>query len=345
MTNRLTVCAMLAFALGAAATIARGQGGPNGTGSTAAAQSVPAAQRQKNAPGATREQFERWMKELNNWGRWGKDDQLGTANLYTPEKRKQALALAKTGTAVSLGHDVADDKGSDANNPFAIKMIISADPPLVRDRLDLDYHGGFFTHLDAICHVVYQDRIFNGFDFRQTITQDGCSRLAITGLKDGIATRAVLIDVPRLRGVPYLEPGTRVYREDIEEWERKAGVKVGAGDALLIRTGRWARRAKVGVSPGAGMDASFLPFLKDRDIALFGSDTAHELPANIPGLTVTVIHKFAVVARGMNLLDNLDLEAAAETAARLKRWEFLVTVNPLRIPKGTGSPINPIAFF
>ncbi len=307
---------------------------------------APAAVRHRNAAGATKEQFERWMKELSNWGRWGKDDQLGTANLYTVEKRKQALALARTGTNVSLAHDVVDEKGSDPNNPFLIKMIISPDPPLVRDRLDLDYHGGFFTHLDAVCHVVYQDRIFNGLDFKQTITQDGCARLAITNLKDGIVTRAVLIDVPRLRGVPYLEPGTRVYREDIEEWEQKAGVKVGAGDALLIRTGRWPRRAKVGVTPGAGMDASFLPFLKDRDVALFGSDTAHELaPENIPGLRLTVIHKFAVVARGMNLLDNLDLEAAAETASRLKRWEFMLTVSPLRIPKGTGSPINPIAMF
>lgn len=335
MIRPVTTCVLVAVAVGVVGTIAGGQSTPG----------VPAAVRQKNAAGATKEQFERWMRDLTNWGRWGKDDQLGTANLYTVEKRKQALALAKTGTTVSLGHDVADEKGSDTNNPFALKMIISPDPPLVRDRLDLDYHGGFFTHLDAVCHVVYQDRIFNGLDFRQTITQDGCARLAITGLKDGIATRAVLIDVPRLRGVPYLEPGTRVYREDIEEWERKAGVKVGAGDALLIRTGRWPRRAKVGVTPGAGMDASFLPFLKDRDVALFGSDTAHEVPENVPGLDMTVIHKFTVVARGMNLLDNLDLEAAADTAARLKRWEFMLTVSPLRIPKGTGSPINPIAFF
>jgi len=335
MKSRIFRCAALVLAAGGLALTAAGQ--PTGDKSGV---------RKGNAPGATKEQFERWMKELSNWGRWGKDDQLGTANLYTQVKRKQALALAATGTSVSLAHDVIDDKGSDPNNPFRIRMIISPDPPLVRDRLDLDYHGGFFTHLDAICHVVYQDRIFNGLDFRQTITEDGCARMAITNLKDGIVTRAVLIDVPRLRGVPYLEPGTRVYREDIEDWERKVGVKVGSGDALLIRTGRWARRAKVGATPGAGMDASFLPLLKDRDVALFGSDTAHELmPDNIPGLSLTVIHKFAVVARGMNLLDNLDLEAVAETAERLKRWEFALTVNPLRIPKGTGSPINPIAIF
>jgi kynurenine formamidase len=317
------------------------------SGWTAFGQSSRLDQAQRaNAPGATKEEFERWMTEFSNWGRWGPNDELGAANLITETKRRQALGLAKTGTNVSLGHDVVDDKGSDPRNPFGIHMIISLDPPLVRDRLNFDYHGGFFTHLDALCHVVYKDKIYNGLDFKQTIDDSGCARLGITGLKDGLITRGVLIDVPRLRGVPSLENGARVYRADIEAWEKQAGVKVSAGDALLVRTGRWARRAKLGAAGGtAGFDASFLPFLKDRDIALFGSDTAHEVPNNIPGLNLTVFHKFAVVARGMNLFDNLDLEAAADTAARLKRWEFLLMASPIRVPKGTGSPINPIAVF
>ena len=300
--------------------------------------------RSANAPGATQEQFERWMTEHSNWGRWGDDDQLGAANLITPAKRKQAAALVETGEAVSLGHDVTDDLGSDPNRPFGLNMIISFDPDRIRDRLDIDYHGGFFTHLDAICHVVYDGRIYNGHDMRETVTDDGCEHLGITGLKDGVVTKAVLVDVPRLRGVPWLAPGTRVYREDIEEWEERTGAAVEPGDVLLIRTGRWARRRAEG-GGNAGMDASFLPLLAERDVALFGSDTAHELRDNIPGLDVTVIHKFMVVARGMNLFDNLDLEEAAETAARLGRWEFLFMASPVRVPKGTGSPINPIAVF
>ena len=333
--RKFAASVLTSIAIGAVAWTAQGQPAPT---------RAPGPQR--STPGATKEQFERWMTELSNWGRWGKDDQLGAANLITAAKRKQALALAKTGTNLSLAHDVADSKGSDAANPFALHMIISTDPPMVRDRLDIDYHGGFFTHLDALCHVVYQNKIYNGLDFRETVTQDGCAHLAITGLKDGVITRAVLIDLPRLKGVSYLEPGTRVYREDIEAWERKVGVKVGPGDALLVRTGRWARRAQVAAVGGpAGFDASFLPFMKDRDLALFGSDTAHELPNNIPGLNLTVVHKFAIVARGMNLLDNLDLEAAADTAARLRRWEFMLMVSPVRIPKGTGSPVNPLAVF
>ena len=302
--------------------------------------------RSANEPGATVEEFEQWMTELSNWGRWGENDQMGAANLITPAKRKQAAALVETGEAISLGHDVVDEFGSDTNRPFGLNMIISFDPDRIRDRLDIDYHGGYFTHLDAICHVVYGGKIYNGHDMRETVTEDGCAHLGITGLKNGVVTKAVLIDVPRLRGVPYLEPGTRVYRQDIEEWEQQTGATVEAGDVLLIRTGRWARRASEnGASGGAGMDASFLPFLAERDVALFGSDTAHEVGGNIPGFNETVIHKFAVVARGMNLFDNLDLEEAAETAARLDRWEFLFMAGPVRVPKGTGSPINPIAVF
>ena len=204
-------------------------------------------------------------------------------------------------------------------------MIISFDPDRIRDRLDIDYHGGFFTHLDAVCHVVYDGKIYNGHDFRRTVTDDGCEHLGITGLKHGVVTKAVLVDVPRLRGVPYLEPGTRVYREDIEAWEKQTGATVESGDVLLIRTGRWARRNAEGNAGGtAGMDASFLPFLAARDVALLGGDTAHEVRDNIPGFDATVIHKFTVVARGMNLFDNLDLEEAAATAARLERWEFLL---------------------
>ena len=300
--------------------------------------------RAANAPGATQEQFEQWMTELSNWGRWGADDQLGAANLITPAKRRQAAALVETGETVSLAHDVVDAQGSDPNRPFGLNMIISFDPDRIRDRLDIDYHGGFFTHLDAICHVVYDGRIYNGHDMRETVTDAGCEHLGITGLRDGVVTKAVLVDVPRLRGVPYLAPGARVYRQDIEEWEQRTGATVEPGDVLLIRTGRWARRSAEG-GGNAGMDASFLPLLAERDVALFGSDTAHELRDNIPGLDVTVVHKFAVVARGMNLFDNLDLEAAAETAARLGRWEFLFMASPVRVPRGTGSPVNPIAVF
>ena len=302
-----------------------------------------------NAPGATREEFERWMTELSNWGRWGQADELGAANLITEAKRREALGLAKNGTTVSLGHDLVDDKGSDVANPFGIHMIISLDPPLVRDRLNFDYHGGFFTHLDALCHVVYKDKIYNGLDFRQTVTDDGCARLGITGLKDGLLTRAVLIDVPRLRGVSALEGGTRVYRGDIEAWEKQAGVKVGSGDALLVRTGRWARRAKLGpwnvAQNAAGLHASTAPWIKARGVAFLGGDVGTDVvPSMVEGVNLPM-HTLLIAALGINLLDNQDLEAVAETAAKLNRWEFMLSIAPVPVTGGTGFPLNALAVF
>jgi kynurenine formamidase len=293
----------------------------------------------------TKAELERWMTERSNWGRWGKDDQLGAVNLITPAKRQQAAALVKTGTVVSLAHDLITEQAIDAPNPYLLNVSINPERQTARDRQDIDYHGTTFSHLDALCHVAYNGKVYNGFAFEEIVRKDGgCSKMGITALKDGIVTRGILLDIPRLKGLPYLEPGTHVYREDIEAWEKQAGVRVSSGDAIFLRTGRWARRAKLGPFSGlAGYDASFLPFLKDRDVALLGGDTAHEV-GTVPGFLLP-IHRFAIVARGMNLFDNLDLEAVADTAAKLKRWEFMLVAAPTRVPNGTGSPINPIAVF
>ncbi len=291
-------------------------------------------------------QFDQWMAELSNWGRWGPDDELGAANLMTAAKRREAAALVRTGTTVSLAHDMITEEAADAREPYVLQMTVNPEGQNSGDRIDLYFHGVTFSHLDGLCHVFYKDKIFNGFDFQEIVTEDGCSRMDTTAMKDGLVTRGILIDMPRLKGVPYLEPGTKLYREDIEAWEEQAGVTVGSGDALLLRTGRWAYRAEHGPAREmAGWDASVIPFLAERDIALLGADSVHEAPDSVPGLGVNPIHRFAIVARGMNLLDNLDLEAVAETAARLNRWEFMITIGPLRLHNTTGSPVNPIAIF
>lgn len=292
------------------------------------------------------EQFDRWMDELSNWGRWGDDDELGAANLMTEAKRQEAAALVRTGRTVSLAHDLITQEAADATEPFELQMTVNAEAQNSGDRIDVYFHGVTFSHLDGLCHVFYKDQIYNGFDFRDVVTEDGCSRMDTTAMKDGLVTRAVLVDMPRLKGVPYLEPGTKLYQEDIEAWEEHAGVTLGSGDALLLRTGRWSRRAEHGATREmSGWDASVIPFLAERDIALLGADSVHEAPGSVPGLNVNPIHRFAIVARGMNLLDNLDLEAAAQMAADLERWEFMLVVAPLRVAGGTGSPVNPIAIF
>lgn len=296
-----------------------------------------------------RARYDQMMKELSNWGRWGKEDQRGALNLITPAKRQQALALAKSGTHISLGHDALTP-------PFQLKMIIVPDNsvpmPRVSDRVEIDFHGGAYTHLDALCHIPYDGRTFNGYVLKETVTTtDGCTKNSVMNMKDGIVTRAILLDIPRLRGVRYLEPGTRVTRADIEAWEKQAKVRIGPGDAVLLRTGKWARPA--GAPGGAGWDLRALPLFKERDIAVVGSDYAHEVANNIEPTTLASeqrlnlapVHKILGNAMGLALVDNLDLEEAAETAARLNRWEFMLVVAPLRVPNGTGSPVNPIGFF
>jgi kynurenine formamidase len=193
--------------------------------------------------------------------------------------------------------------------------------------------------------VSYKGKMFNGVP-RSTATDEGCASLSILDLKQGIAIRGVLIDIPRLKNLDYLQPGTAIYAEDIEAWERHSGIKVRAGDLLLLRTGRWAgNQDRATPRSGAGFHASVAPWLKRRDIALIGSDYATDVaPSGIDGTSLP-LHQLLIVAMGVRILDNLDLEALAQEAAKRKRWEFLVTMAPLPIAGGTGSPINPIATF
>lgn len=293
----------------------------------------------------TKDQFDRWMTELSNWSRWGKTDELGAVNLITATKRQQAAALVKAGTVASLAHDLLTEKAVDAQNPYVLTPRISEASQYAFDRETIDFHGYTFSHMDALCHVGHNGKLYNGFVFQEVATSDrGCLKLGITGVKDQVVTRGVLIDIPRLKGLPYLEPGTHVYREDIEAWEKKAGVRISSGDAILLRTGRWARRARVApFMNAAGFDASVAPLLKERDVALIGSDGVQDV-GTLPGIALP-IHKFAIVALGANLFDNLDLEAVADAAAKLNRWEFLFMAAPTPVKNGSGSPINPLAVF
>lgn len=315
---------------------------PRGALSVAATQdnSAPALRAPRTA-----DEFDALFHQVKNWGRWGADDQLGAVNLITDAKRRQAVRLSKTGLTVSLAHNPITEKAEDATSPFEHTM----NRGFITDTYRVSYHGYAHSHLDALCHILYKDQTYNGYARAEVNTETGCRKLGIETLKQGVITRGILIDIPRLKGVPYLEPGTAVYQEDVEAWERQAGVKVGPGDALLLRTGRWARRDTVGPWPvgrsAAGFHASIAPWLKARGVALVGSDTAAEvMPSLVEGVTLPV-HTLVITALGINILDNQDLERLAQTSARLKRWEFLLTVNPLPVTGGTGSPLNTLVTF
>lgn len=296
-----------------------------------------------------RKDFERWMRDLSNWGRWGKDDQRGALNLVTPAKRKQALGLVRDGVSVSLARNVEKEKAVDNGAPFQHLMERSGTNNsefFSADLFKVSYHGMVHTHIDSLCHMFHQGRMYNGF-LQTEVTADGAHKLDILHLKNGLVSRAVLMDIPALKGVDYLEPGTPIYPEDLDAWEKRAGVKVGPGDIVLIRTGRWARRAKMGPWSGtfAGLHGSCARWLKDRDVAVLGSDAASDvIPSGVTDVPMP-IHQLSLIAMGTWILDNCDLEAVSIAARERGRWEFMLFVAPLAVPGGTGSPINPIATF
>ncbi len=301
-------------------------------------------------PKLSAKDVEEMMTTLSNWGRWGKEDELGTLNLITPQKRRQAAALVKEGVSVSLARDLAETK-SEGSTPFGHKMKStdqSGDSLSAADVYSFDYHGYLLTHLDGLCHLFHKGKMYNNFS-QQQVTEKGAERLAVTHMKGGLFTRGVLMDMPRLWGVKYLEGSRAIYPEDLEAWERKSGMRVESGDAILIRTGSWARRtveSEQAVEQNfAGLHASCLPWLKKRDVAIIGSDLATDVfPSGVEGFVLPV-HWVAITAMGTPILDNCDLEALSNAAGTRKRWSFLLTAAPLPVQGGTGSPINPIATF
>jgi hypothetical protein len=306
-----------------------------------------AASQGSSRPLVSEAQYEAWQTELSNWGRWGKDDQLGTLNLITPAKRMEALALVKEGVPVSLSANTFTEKAADVPRPAEWAMT-SASETGATDRVAFPcIHGAASTHIDSLAHTFFRGKMWNGYDTSALVTMEkGAEKNSVLTIKNGIVTRAVLYDIARLKGVPYLAPGDRIFPEDLEAWERKAGVQVGPGDALVLRWGRYGRRAKLGPDDGAaGLDNSILPWLKRRDIALIVWKTAGYTPQPAGDLFRNAVHNFVQAILGIHVLDRADLEALSEATASRNRWEFMLTVNPLALPNATGSPVNPIAMF
>jgi kynurenine formamidase len=285
---------------------------------------------------------------LSNWGRWGEDDQLGALNLITPEVTAAAAATVRSGRTVSCARTLNTEAAPDNPSPVAHHMIGTATEGWGADYFALAPHGYATSHIDALCHIFHEGKIFNGYS-ADTVTAHGATRLGIHHLRSGIVTRGVLLDVPAWRGVDALEPGEPIFPEDLEGAEERAGLRVRPGDALLVRTGRWRWRDEHGPwdlgRRAAGLDASCLAWLRERDVAALGSDGVSDvMPSRVEGVLMP-IHTVTLVVLGVHLLDNLDFDALAAASAEEGRWEFLFMVAPLVLRRGTASPVNPIAVF
>ena len=308
---------------------------------------------------SSREQVVRLFQECNNWGRWGPEDQLGTINYITPEKRKLAASLVKEGVSLSCSRPIVRERAPDVYEPVLHYMIssgerwagVKSEPGQDQGAVDfigLAFHGYTITHLDALGHIFWDGKMYNGFPAEAVTTREGATKESVDLLANGILTRGVLLDIPRLRGVKWLEPGEPIFPEELTAAEEGCGVRVESGDALFVRTGALRRRNELGPSPPlprAGLEAACVPWVHQRQVALLGSGQTNDVSVPEGSQAPSAFHHVGIVGMGLWLIDAANLEELAAACEERGRWEFMLSISPLRIVYGTGSPVNPIATF
>jgi kynurenine formamidase len=297
----------------------------------------------------TAQEFRELFDAVSNWGRWSEGAARGALNHLTPERIAAAARLVQSGTTITLSQPLSTEARLDVPEPADHHMtMLPGACGFAKDFIGVDYHNDGHTHIDAFCHIAFNGFLFDGTPER-SVTVRGAQAGAIDLLKDGLVGRGVLLDVPRVRGVPWVEPGEHVFPADLEAAERAQGIEVGRGDILLVRTGHTRRLAELGPwdtpRAKAGLHPTAASFLADRRIAALGSDgNSDTAPSTTEGVGFP-IHVLALNAMGVHLLDYLQLEDVAQHCEAVRRWEFLFAAAPLRIIGGTGSPLNPTAIF
>jgi len=304
-------------------------------------------------------EFDELFQKVSNWGRWGPDDERGTLNYITPAHVRAAAAQVRSGRSVSLALPINTVAGPDNPRPAVHYMVQTYDvksdigePQFALDYLASEFHGDCHTHIDALCHIAYKGRLYNGKLATSVVDSQGPASMDITAYAHGIIGRGVLLDIPRLRGVKWLEPGDAVTRDELEAAEKAEGVRLGQGDILVFRTGHHRRRLELGAwsceyggEGKAGLHSTAMLLLHDRKVAAFLPDGDGEtVPSNVEGVAYP-IHTLQIAAMGMAAADSLQFEELVRICEEERRWEFMVTIAPLRLPRGTGSLFNPIAIF
>jgi kynurenine formamidase len=305
-----------------------------------------------------------YFDTLSNWGRWGDDDQLGTLNHIEPAHKVAAAALVREGITVSCAFEIATQYPAGKQQRFMIKTGERLHDPhfephgysesdrvaTAGEYVGICCHGIDVTHIDALSHMFFDRKMYNGKPAGLVTAVEGATHHAMTALREGIVARGVLLDIPALRGVDYLPPGDAVHPEDLDAAAARQGVQVGPGDVVLLRTGNGHRRAPTADPAGhwrqyPGWHPACLPWLHERAVAAIGHDGPQDLvPAPYPDLHVP-IHAIGIVAMGLWLIDNLDLEALSTTCAGLARYDFCFVLSAMLMQGATGAPVNPLALF
>jgi kynurenine formamidase len=288
------------------------------------------------------------FQEVSNWGRWGTDDELGTLNYVTANKVIEAAGLVKSGRVVSVAHDI-DTIQSRKNRVPAVYMMLyrGQDSISAVDLLSIVAHSVTVTHVDAVSHAFFGDHVYNGRTVAGTVKREGLDFGSVHAQRGGVTTRGIFLDVAATRGVAYLTPEETVSVADLEAAERASGCLVKPGDAVLVRVGLGAREAIEGPedpSTRAGLAVDCLRWLHSKKVSLFGGDCFDKLPSPYRGPSHP-LHAIGLAAMGLIMLDNVAMEPLAEACAAERRSEFMFVVAPLRVPKGTGSAVNPLCIF
>jgi kynurenine formamidase len=283
---------------------------------------------------------------------WGPDDRRGALNYITPARVLAAAGEVRQGRTVTLEAPIETQPAPDNPEPARDDMTGTgdqADPAglsFAMDRLTMNVHGNADSHIDALCHVMYRARLYNDVP-ADTVTSAGADELSIELARNGIVGRGVLLDIPRLHGIPWLEPGDHVTADDLTQAEKAQGVRVGEGDLLFVRVGHRERRNAMGpwdsAASRAGMHPAAMEFVAERKVAALGSDSNNDTaPSAAEGVDFPV-HVLALNAMGLHLLDWLQFDDLVPLCAETGRWSFLCVIAPLRLVRGTGSPVNPVA--
>lgn len=288
---------------------------------------------------------EAYFKDVNNWGRWGDGDELGTANLITPDKQATARALARSGRTVSLARHIIPQP---ARTYYVTYPVQRQRADFVLDRFGLVYHGHTVTHIDALCHVAFDGELYNGRPFKQSLTNAGALWCPIDPLFGGLTTRGVLLDVAAGRQEGYVTVGNPVTPRDLDAAAARAGLKVEPGDVVVVRSGKdafvtahpdWTPN----VSPHPGLHLSCITWFREHDIAAIAWDMMDERPSGYDGFGMGT--HMAIPFLGLILIDNVNPEPLAVACQEEGRSEFFFTATPVPLVGSTGAPTNPLAIF
>jgi kynurenine formamidase len=283
---------------------------------------------------------------------WGPADRRGALNYLTPTTVLAAAGEVKLGRSVSIAAPIEYRVTADNPEPARHKMTQTGDSAakdglsFAMDQIGMNIHGNADTHVDALSHVIYDGRLYNNRP-ADIVGDTGAAELSIATAADGIVGRGVLLDVPRARGVPWLEPGDHVTADDLAAAEQDQQVQVREGDLAFIRVGHRLRRFQLGPWDAAdarvGLHPTVVEYLAARRIALLGSDGNNDTAPSVVSGVDFPVHVLAIAALGVHLIDYLDFTVLAPLCAEFRQWSFLCVIAPLRLALATGSPVNPIA--